>query len=136
MTSGRSSSSTETSNYTSQMPRKCRKPRPQARRTCSPLWIYCNSLLVLHLSSISFIFSKNDWTWELLNLQKTIIISNPFEVAVLKACQVCCTAVIRSALESSDLCVSNGGSNFQIRHFGAELVPIPCTEYSREKFSP
>ena len=36
--------------------------------------------------------------------------------------QLCRTALIRSALESSEHCASNGGSNVGIRSFRAELV--------------
>ena len=32
------------------------------------------------------------------------------------------TALIRRALESADPCGSNGGSNFRIRLFGADLL--------------
>ena len=37
---------------------------------------------------------------------------------------MCRTALIRSALESPDPGASNGESNFEIRHFGADLVTL------------
>ena len=46
---------------------------------------------------------------------------------------VCRTKLIRSALESSDLCASDGGSNFSFRHFGADMAAF---EVAGEVFSP
>ena len=50
--------------------------------------------------------------------------------------QKCRTALIRSALESPDHGASNGGSNFEIRHFGADLAAFEvavCTRMSRNQ---
>ena len=45
--------------------------------------------------------------------------------------RVCCTLLIRCALESPDPGASNGGSNFIFRHFGADLVTFEMDNCSR-----
>ena len=45
--------------------------------------------------------------------------------------KVCRTAQNQSALESSDLGASNGGSNLQIRHFGANMAAFEVAGWTR-----
>ena len=45
--------------------------------------------------------------------------------------QACRTALIRSALESPEPGASNGGSNLQIRHSGADKAAFEVAEWPR-----
>ena len=44
---------------------------------------------------------------------------------------VCRLALIRSALESSDLCASDGGSNSIFRHFGTDMTAFEVAGWSK-----
>ena len=59
-----------------------------------------------------------------------------FQKKVSMCSQKCRKALIRSALESPDPGASNDGSNFEIRHFGADLAAFEvavCTRMSRNQ---
>ena len=59
-----------------------------------------------------------------------------FQKKIVLRTRVCRTALIWSALESTDPDASNGGSNFEFRHFGAELVPFELEKKFQNLVSP
>ena len=45
---------------------------------------------------------------------------------------MCCTALIRSVLETSDICAFNGGSNVEIQPLGIDLVTFEVAGHNSE----
>ena len=77
-------------------------------------------------------FQKNRMmgSWPIIKISILDFFSEFQKIAVIRS-SVCRTILIRNALESPDSGASNGGSNFILRHFGADMGAFKVAGWPR-----
>ena len=93
----------------------------------APNIYYAEEMLWSGVQSVLRAYFTTLWTYFAQNSN----ISSRFQKWGATASQVCRTAIIRPALESSDPDASNGGSNVGVWLFGADLIAFEIAELTK-----